>query len=160
MDVETLSLDVDRARVADLFARAADYVRLESGSDPTEATVRDFFEERPPNLGPEQAGQVGFVVKSRLVGIAAYCIGYPEPSDSYIGLMIFDPEGRGQGIGTTALAAVTKLARDAGARRQFVAVLEANTAGRAFWEKQGFVLETVFPPSSDAHTRLRMVRAV
>ncbi len=41
---------------------------------------------------------------------------------------------------------LARTARDAGGRRLLVAVLEANPAGRRFWEREGFRLARTAPP--------------
>jgi hypothetical protein len=58
------------------------------------------------------------------------------------------------------LATATHFARGRGVKRLFIAVLDANPMGRAFWEREGFEFEQTFPPTDDAHKRHRMVREV
>ena len=146
------SLDpiADRPRIAALVARAADYVRLETGRDPDEA----FIEE---NLsGPPMADIVAIDGYERadgtLGGLQCACRGFYEPGDWYIGLLLLDPSERGRGIGRAAVDMVK--ARD-GSGTVRITVLDANPAGRRFWEREGFRhLKTVEPPASgDHHTK-------
>ncbi len=67
--------------------------------------------------------------------MAEMAFGYPEAGDAYIGLMLLATEARGQGLGTMFLDHLTDLARARGARRQLLAVLDANPRGRRFWER-------------------------
>jgi len=47
-----------------------------------------------------------------------------------------------------------------GGRRRLIAVLDANPKGRAFWEREGFVLAKTFEPTLDQHIRHRMIRKI
>ena len=61
------------------------------------------------------------------------------------------------------LATLMARARDRGAGRMLIAVLEANPRGKAFWQRNGFVPELCFPPRADVpmqHHRLRMTREI
>lgn len=74
----------------------------------------------------------------RLSGVAEVSYGFPEPTDAYLGLMLLGPWAQGAGHGKALLARAEALARGRGAQRMFLAVLEANPRGRAFWEREGF----------------------
>lgn len=160
MDIRLLNAKADHALVADLYTRAADYVLLEEGRAPTDDTVQAFLYDRPPKVSPNAAFHFGLFEDESLIGISGMIIGYPEPRDSYIGLLLLTPAARRKGYGKAVLDHVTRHANAAGASRQFVAVLEKNQKGRAFWEREGFVLERTFPPRDDAHTRYRMMRTI
>ncbi len=160
MEFETLDISTDHDRVAALFQAASDYVELESGQPPTNQTVIDFFEERPPTLTADDTHHIGVVKHGRLVGLTGLCFGYPQTFDCYIGMLIFEPAARGQRLGRRTVDHVAAYARSRGANRLLIAVLDANPKGRAFWERNGFVLEQTFPPSDDAHTRHRMIRTL
>jgi GNAT superfamily N-acetyltransferase len=160
MIMRSLSATTDRAAVARLFADAADYVLLEDGRAPDEATMDNFFNERPPNVGAADAVHIGMFDADRLLGILGVVFGYPDANDSYIGLLLLAPQARGSGFGGQALAYATALARARGSTRQLVAVLDKNPKGLAFWDREGFALEQSFPPTRDGHTRHRMTRAI
>lgn len=139
MPVRILDPVRDRAAVAGLYARAADYVRLESGADPDEATVSAFFTGTPPGGDPAASAKLGlFDADGALAGIADLGFGFPEPDDAFLGLLLLDPARRGHGLGPLLLAAAIARARARGAPRLLVAVLDANPRGRAFWEREGF----------------------
>lgn len=151
----------DRAAVRNLMDRAADYVRLEQGKAPDSASVADYFFTAVPGATPEQMLRIGVFEDGRLVGISDLGFGYPQAADAYIGLVMLDAACRGRGIGRAVVAHLAGLARERGALRLLVAVLEANAAGRAFWAAQGFELEQVFPASASdplGHVRLRLTR--
>jgi GNAT superfamily N-acetyltransferase len=143
-----------------LSADAADYVLLEDGRAPDEATTDSFFNERPPNVGAADAVHIGMFDADHLMGIIGVVFGYPEANDSYIGLLLLASHARGSGVGGYALAHATALARARRSTRQLVAVLDNNPKGRAFWDREGFALEKSFPPTKDGHTRHRTTRAI
>lgn len=152
----------DLPAVADLYARAADYVLLESGRPPDAATASAFFTDRAPGIGPDRAHKLGlFLDDGRLAAIADLCFGFPEPEDAYLGLLLIDRDLRGQGLGAAFLDHLTVFARRRGVPRLLLAVLDANPRGRAFWERQGFRVVLTTPPTrmGDAvHIRHRMER--
>jgi GNAT superfamily N-acetyltransferase len=136
--IRRLDPAADRAAVADLFARAADYVWLESGKAPDAGTVAGFFTDVPPGGDLAASAKLGLFETGVLAGIADLGFGFPEPEDAYLGLLLLDPARRGLGLGPLLLAEAKAIARDRGAPRLLVAVLDANPRGRAFWEREGF----------------------
>lgn len=135
-----LALDARRDAVAaaDLFARAADYIRLETGRPPTPATTADFFNKAPPGCAPASSLKFGQATGGRLISLADLAFGFPDSDDAYIGLLLLDPAWRGRGLGAALVAELARQARARGARRLLAGVLEANPAGRRFWEREGF----------------------
>jgi GNAT superfamily N-acetyltransferase len=163
MLIRPLTHDADRAHVADLFARAADYVLLESGLPPAPDAADDFFTETPPGLTTRDGAQFGLFAEGRLDAMATLAFGYPEPTDAYIGLLIVDAAHRRRGLGQRLAQHIIAHCRDRGAMRLLIAVLDANAPGRAFWMRMGFTHEQTFPPAPDAlipHIRHRMTRAL
>lgn len=134
----------DLAAVEALFRAAADYVDLETGLPVDGTQARDFFTDAPPGVDPATSLRLGLFDSDTLVGKVDAAFGYPGPQDAYIGLMIFDPAARGLGHGARLLREVEIRARQRGATRLLIAALEANVKGRAFWQREGFVLEQVF----------------
>lgn len=141
MDLTIRALDpvADRDAVDDLAQRVADYIRLETGEPPGPDWAEEFFREAPPGGGPADLAQLGLFRDDRLLAAAAMAFGYPEPEDAFLGLMLVDAAERGAGLGRRLLDAVEALARARGAPRLYLAVLEENPRGRAFWERHGFV---------------------
>lgn len=160
MDIRPLHPTRDFAILRGLFDAAADYVELESGAPPSDQTVTDFLQDRPPNTGPEAAHHFGLFDGADLVGAMGMLFGYPDPSDAYIGLLILDPAHRGGGMGAQAVHHAADFARHHSATRLLVAVLEENPKGRAFWDRQGFTLEKTFPAGAGGHIRHRLTRAL
>lgn len=128
----------ETALVAQFYREAPDYWLLAEGRCDPAAQAQDFFTDAPPNCDPAQSDRLGLFLNQRLSGVAELSYGFPEPSDAYLGLMILGPWAQGAGHGRAFLAHVEALARKHHAPRLFLAVLDVNPRGRAFWEREGF----------------------
>ncbi len=136
--IRTLDPDRDSGALLDLYRRAADYLDLESGSQPSPQVVADYFRDAPPGGDPSKSLKLGLFEEERLLGAADLAFGYPEPRDAYLGLLMLARDARGQGVGPLFLRHVEEAARVRGATRLLLAVFEANPKARAFWEREGF----------------------
>ena len=139
MTIRSLDPMADRALVEGLYRDAADYVALERGEAPSPALAEEFFTDAPPGVDPATSLRLGLFDRGRLAGIAECGFGYPARGDAYLGLMLLAANARGAGRGAQLLRAVEDQARDCGAPVLFLAVLDANEAGRRFWLREGFV---------------------
>ncbi len=151
----------DAAAVRHLFDRAADYVDLETGEVPSDAHVADFFAPAPFVTNPADTLKLGLFSGGRLDAIADLAFGFPESKDAFIGLLLIAADRRGHGLGHLFVDHIVEVARARHAPRLFIAVLEANPKGRAFWEREGFVQVLTLPPAQMGqriHVRHRMER--
>lgn len=150
--------------VLDLYQRASDYVLLETGLAPDQATVEDFFFDFPPGGALEQSFKLGlFTHAGHLAGIADLGFGFPKKHDAYIGLLLIEPAHRGMGAGRLMINELEARARLRGADRLLVAVLDENTKGRDFWEREGFEHILSSPPMETGHKthiRHRLARKI
>lgn len=142
--IRPLDALADRALVEGFWPAVADYIRLERGAEPGPALARalteDYFTQAPPGIDPATGLRLGLFEGAQLVGIAELAFGYPEPADAYLGLMLLAADRRGRGAGRALLQTVEEAARARTAARLYLAVLDANPRGRAFWEREGFRL--------------------
>lgn len=136
--IRALSSQTDLASVTDFLAEAADYWIMAEGAAPGTTAAQDFFTDGPPGHDPAQSHHLGLFHDGRLSGLAELSFGFPEAGDAYLGLMILAPRLRSLGHGPGLLAEVEARARAAGSPRLYLGVLQANTRGRAFWERHGF----------------------
>lgn len=137
-DIRRLHPDHDLQAVADILRETADYWLLADGAPPGPTAAADFFTDCPPNCDPAQSHHLGLFLNGTLSGLAELSFGFPNPGDAYLGLMILAPRARNAGHGQTFLTEVETRARAAGAPTLYLAVLEANPKGRAFWHRHGF----------------------
>ncbi len=128
----------ETALVAQFYREAPDYWLLAEGRCDPAAQAQDFFTDAPPNCDPAASDRLGLFLNHRLSGVAEVSYGFPDPSDAYLGLMILGPWAQGAGHGRAFLAHVETLARKRHAPRLYLAVLDVNPRGRAFWEREGF----------------------
>ena len=128
----------DRARVDAFFTAAQDYVILERDEPPGPEVTHEFFTQTPPGVDPSASQRLGLFDGDHLQALVEMSFGFPEADSAYIGLLIALPAARGTGAGTALLRACEAIARQRGAREIFMAVLDANPKGRAFWEREGF----------------------
>jgi GNAT superfamily N-acetyltransferase len=157
--IRPLDPRTDAEAVLDLYRRAADYVDFESGRTPGEAMVTEYFTDAPPGGDPATSLKLGLFEAGRLAGIVDLAFGYPGASDAYLGLMLLAREARGRGLGRTFLRHTEEAARERGATRLLLAVLEGNARGRAFWESHGFGTPRVFPAAKigeRTHVRVQL----
>ena len=128
----------DLPAVTAFLVEAADYALLADGHAPGPTAAADFFTDTPPGCDPAMSHRLGLFHDSHLSGLAELSFGFPEPTSAYLGLLILAPRVRGLGFGPIVLTHVETLARAAGALHLYLAVLEVNLRGAAFWERHGF----------------------
>ncbi len=126
------------ALVTAFYRAAPDYWRLAEGRCEPERQAAEFFTDAPPGCDPTPSDRLGLFLSGRLSGVAEVSYGFPAPADAYLGLMLLGPWAQGAGHGRVLLRHCEALAKGRGAVRHFLAVLEANPRGRAFWEREGF----------------------
>lgn len=136
--IRALDAVADLDAVAALYAEAADFWIMSDRKAPDRQKAGEFFTDGPPGCDPALSHRLGMFEGGRLVGVAELSFGFPEASDAYLGLMMFAPAARGRGFGPVFLAEVERLARLRGSPRLYLAVLEENARGWAFWQAQGF----------------------
>ena len=136
VDLVTLDPVADLDRITDLFARAGDYIQLESGKSPNPDFVHDTLTGIPDGAdiflrGFERPDKT-------LAGFASNLRHYPEHGHWYMGLLLLDPAERGRGLGRIAAQNIIDAARADGAPCIRIAVLDQNHKGRAFWDRMGY----------------------
>lgn len=128
----------DLPLVLAFYEQAGDYWLLADRVPPGPQKAVDFFTDGPPGCDPGRSHRLGLFDVGELVGVAELSFGFPLPDDAYLGLMLLHPQARGRGFGRVFLAHVEALARTAGSPVLYLAVLEENPRGRAFWLRMGF----------------------
>jgi GNAT superfamily N-acetyltransferase len=147
----------ETALVAQFYREAPDYWLLAEGRCDPAAQAQDFFTDAPPNCDPAQSDRLGLFLNQRLSGVAELSYGFPEPNDAYLGLMLLGPWAHGAGHGKAFLAHAEALARKRHAARLFLAVLDVNPRGRAFWQREGFTDTGLFRKDAlTGHTTYRL----
>lgn len=123
--------------VAQFYREAPHYWLLAEGRCDPPHQAEEFFTDAPPNCDPTKSDRLGMFVDHRFSGVAEVSYGFPEANDAYLGLMLIGPWAQGKGHGKAFLAHVEALARKRHAPRLYLAVLDVNPRGRAFWLREG-----------------------
>jgi len=161
MLIRPLDPHADLPLVAALYEEAPEYWLLADRAAPTPAKAQAFFTDGPPGCDPARSHRLGLFEEGHLCGVAELSFGFPEPQDAYLGLMLLAPRAQNRGNGAAFLRHAEALARKAGAPQLFLAVLEENPKGRAFWEREGFRATGRSGFDADTgHTLHRLVKAL
>ncbi|MFN3844855.1 MAG: GNAT family N-acetyltransferase [Paracoccaceae bacterium] len=157
--IRALDLATDRDKITTLLAEAQDYYLLWKGRAPGADETDALFASSPPGCDPAASHRLGLYLDDSLSGVAELCFGFPKPDDAYLGLMILAPRVRSRGHGSAFLAHLENLARAAKASDLYLAVLEANPRGAAFWARHGFSRTGLFRhDDATGHTLHRLVK--
>ena len=124
--------------IAAFYRDAPEYWLMADGALDADTKAGEFFTDCPPGCDPAQSARLGYFLGDRLSGVAELSFGFPSAGDAYLGLMMMGPWAQGAGHGAVFLGAVEAIARDADAPSLYLAVLDANPRGRAFWLRHGF----------------------
>jgi ribosomal protein S18 acetylase RimI-like enzyme len=90
----------------------------------------------PPSVAQEQKVVSIIYYDQKPIAIMDYLVDYPQEGTAYIGLLLVGE--RRQGHGQALYHQVEQDWRLKGISLVSLAVIEENTAGRSFWESQGF----------------------
>lgn len=129
----------DRQAIWALFQASADYILMERDEEPLPYLIDEFFDEAPPGLDASDSYRAGLFDGDTLLALAEMSFGFPAAGDCYLGLLMVRDTARGVGAGARLLRHLEEVARDRRAGQMFLAVLDVNPRGRAFWEREGFV---------------------
>jgi GNAT superfamily N-acetyltransferase len=159
MLIRNLHPVTDLAAVLACQTAAQDYWLLAEGKCDPKVKAVEFFTDCPPDCDPRQSHRLGLFHRNTLAGLAELSFGFPNANDAYLGLMLLAPEFRNLQLGPQLLAAVEARARRAQAPALYLAVLEANPKGRAFWHRMDFTAtgKTRLDPET-GHSLHRLVK--
>ena len=128
-----------RRSVHAVLQAATDYHLLVEGAPPTDAHVDDFFTAVPDGYTTEDLFPLGFRVDDKLIGVASVLRRWNAPDKAIIGLLVFDPQWRGCGVGRTAVRHIEALAHTwPGIDQLRIAVVCTNRDALVFWRKVDF----------------------
>ncbi|MBE2275841.1 MAG: GNAT family N-acetyltransferase [Rhodobacteraceae bacterium] len=152
--LRTLDPVHDLQRVAEFYDEAGDYWLLADRRPHDAQKARDFFTDAPPGCDPAASQRLGLFLSGRLSGVVELSFGFPAPGDAYLGLMLLSPRIRSGGTGRLFLREIEARARVAGSRNLYLAVLDENPRGRAFWLREGFTPTGLSGTNPDTGHRL------
>lgn len=131
--------EADRRALQQLCQRSADYFRLTTGALPPPDAARRLLSAGPPDAAPQQKRLLGlFSEAGDLVGVLDVVRDYPAGGTWHLGLLLLDPERRGQGVGQAFYEAFETWAAERGAYRIRIGVVAQNKEALRFWRRLGF----------------------
>ena len=155
-----LSLE-DRQAVQTLLEKCLDYMLLVDGHPAGPNAAEEVLQSAPPGISPDDKFVFGFFnSQNELVGLLDGVRRYPDETTWWIGLLIFAPEIRAQGIGQKAMQGFAEYARVNGAQAIMLGVVEENERAYSFWTRMGFefVRKTEPRPFGEKTQRVNIMR--
>jgi ribosomal protein S18 acetylase RimI-like enzyme len=139
--------EADLAALQALCEACADYYTLVYGAPAGPEEAGTLLTELPPGRTLADKFFLGlFTPRPRLCGVLDLVRDVREPGEWYLGLLLLEPAARGQGHGEAVLRAAEDFVRAQGGHRLRLACADQNTAGRRFWERQGYREDKRFAP--------------
>jgi GNAT superfamily N-acetyltransferase len=142
-----------------LLERSADFFELVEGQPPGKYAAQEVAAGGPPGWTLDKKfligiyGQAGAMIAT-IEGIRDY----PETGTFWIGLMIIDPDHRGQGLGERMLRGFEGWALAQGAAWVGLGVAESNLKAYRFWQRMGFEQTSVTGPVQMGHREQKIFR--
>lgn len=136
--IKFLCIDNQKS-VRKLCEKCSDYYLLHDGVLPSKEDIDGIFTILPPNKNNEDKFVLG-IYKSdyELVGIVDIVKDFPSGGEWILGLMLIEPDERGNGLGKIVHEALTKWAIKSRAKSFRVGVIEDNYKGIKFWSDLGY----------------------
>ncbi len=133
--------------VQELCERCADAIELVMGVPPGPAEAQSLYIDLPEGKGYEDKLLLGvFAGPDELIGMLDAVRDYPAPGEWRLGVLMFDPAHRGQGLGTRIVRAFERWAAAAGARAIQLTVAQQCEAAYRFWQRLGYQEREWQPP--------------
>ncbi|KEI01249.1 GNAT family N-acetyltransferase [Clostridium botulinum] len=124
--------------VEKLCEKCSDYYILHDGIIPSKQKVKEIFIALPPNKNYKDKFVLGVYKFDELVGIVDIVKNFPTMGEWMLGLIVIDPEERGNGLGKRVHKELVAWAKALGAKSFRVGVIEENYKGIKFWSSLGY----------------------
>jgi len=124
--------------VEKLCKKCSDYYILHDGILPSKEEIDEIFTALPPNKNYEDKFVLGIYKFDELIGIVDIIKDFPTVGEWMLGLMLIEPEARGNGLGKIVHEALVGWAKKLGAKSFRIGVIEDNYKGINFWSGLGY----------------------
>jgi len=122
-----------------LFEQCLDYMLLVDGHPAEPNGVEEDFLSVPSGKSYDDKFVFGIMNQQfDMIGVLETLRWYPDEKTWWIGLLLFTPETRSQGIGQKVLRGFVEYVRQSGAQEIMLGVVEENILAYKFWKKMGF----------------------
>lgn len=138
-DYRVKSLCTDDCNIVEeLCEKCSDYYILHDGILPSKEEIDEIFTALPPNKNYEDKFVLGIYKFDELIGIVDIIKNFPTVGEWMLGLMLIEPEARGNGLGKMVHKALVEWAKNLGAKSFRIGVIEDNCKGINFWSSLGY----------------------
>lgn len=129
----------NRKIVEELCEKCSDYYILHDGILPSKEEIGEIFNALPTNKNYEDKFVLGiYKFDNELVGIIDIVRDFPTVGEWMLGLMLIEPQERGNGLGKIVHEALVGWAINLGAKSFRIGVIEENNNGINFWSALGY----------------------
>ncbi|MFZ8763655.1 GNAT family N-acetyltransferase [Enterococcus diestrammenae] len=126
--------------VYELMMSCLDYFSHWQKQQPSiEEVEHDLFYDLPPDTDLADKEVFAVMKVGQLVGLIDLLHDYPQEETTILGLMVFHPVVRHQGLGTFCYQQVENRCREKGQSKLRLGVYQSNGIGQKMWQKQGFI---------------------
>lgn len=130
----------DLVAIQSLFEKCHDYFQISTGTVPQSDEAQRALVAGPAAKSVNDKRVVGvFDGQDSLVGLMDAIMGWPSEGCWTLGMLLLDPEVRGAGLGSAALAAFESWAKSLAAEKLRTALVSDHTRGLEFAGSKGFV---------------------
>lgn len=121
-----------------LCKKCLDYYILCDGVLPSKEDIDKIFTDLPPNKNFKDKFILGVYKSDKLVGIIDIIKDFPTIGEWMLGLMLIEPEERGNGLGKIIHESLIEWAKGLGANSFRIGVIEDNYKAFNFWFTLGY----------------------
>jgi RimJ/RimL family protein N-acetyltransferase len=125
--------------VEELCVKCSDYYILHQGILPSKEELDEIFNTLPPNKNYQDKFVLGiYKFDNKLVGIVDIVRNFTIVGEWMLGLMLIEPQERGNGLGKIVHEALVEWAINLGAKSFRIGVIKENNRGINFWSALGY----------------------
>lgn len=139
-DYKIKSLTIENIKLVEVLCKkSSDYYILHDGILPSTKEVKEIFTAIPPNKSYDDKFVLGiFDYSNELIGIIDIVKDFPIIGEWMLGLMLIEPEARGNRLGKIVHKSLVAWAKKLGAKSFRIGVIEYNYKGINFWSTLGY----------------------
>jgi ribosomal protein S18 acetylase RimI-like enzyme len=124
-----------------LYEACQDYMQMVDGRPAGKNAAEEEFRNTPPGRSANDKFMFGILDPHKeLIGILDAMRGYPDETTWWIGLLLFLPGFRAQGMGEKVLEGFIGYVKASGGKAIMLGVVAVNELAYRFWSRMGFEL--------------------
>ena len=128
----------NEAELQDLCERCHEFALLTEGQLPGPKAGFDILNDLPPGKEMEDKRVLGVYDEGLLAAVVEMVKDYKTVGEWIIGLLLIDPEKRGNGLGSAIHDYIIEYVSQNGGSLLRIGVIEENIRGMNFWGKMGY----------------------